>query len=393
MFAAIRDDVIDMMDWLSKVRRELHRYPELKYEERRTSERLGKWLEDSGINVKRGIAQTGLVGLLKGDGTGPVLAMRAEMDALPVHEVEGRPYRSQNPGKMHACGHDAHMAMVLGAARYFSRKASKLRGSIKFIFQPAEEGGAGALAMAKEGVLEDPRVDRLVALHVWPLLPTGYIGVPSGPSLAAADLLTVKMRGKGGHSAYPHRTRDPIVAASSFVLNLQTVISRRTDPLDSLVVSISRFHSGDAFNVTPEEAELWGTIRTLNPQVRKEVPNQIEELAKGIGSALGVEVEAQIIKGYPILVNNPQVAAYAKEVAIGLVGEDRFVEPQPSMGAEDFAFFLEMRPGVFVRLGCGSEDPERSPELHSPSFDIDERILPLGVEFLVRFAEGYVGVH
>ncbi len=390
MVDAVRAEIRGLQGWLSEVRRDFHRYPELKFEERRTARVVAEHLRSWGLEVREGVADTGVVGLLKGKAGGPILGIRADMDALPIQEVEGRSYGSQNEGVMHACGHDAHMAMALGAARYLSQRRSTLSGGIKFLFQPAEEGGGGGLRMVEAGVLEEPRVDRLVALHVWPELPKGSIGVTPGPCQAAADGLVIKVRGKGGHSAYPHRTSDPIVAASALVLSLQGVVSRQIDPLKPLVISICRFQAGTTFNVIPEEAELLGTIRTLSEGVRTQAHDAIQRMAKGIGESYRVSVEAQIIEGYPVLVNDPQCSSFALEVARSLVGEDRVSKPPPSMGSEDFSFMLQRCPGVFVRLGCG-EEGETTPEIHSPEFDLDEAILPLGVEFLVRFAEAFLG--
>jgi amidohydrolase len=301
MNSRVRREIQEMAEWLVQVRRDFHRHPELRFQEHRTCKVLGDHLRSWGLEVRTGLAETGVAALWRGQQTAPVLGIRADMDALPIQEVEDRAYASRNPGIMHACGHDAHMTMVLGAARYIAEHGPKLRGGVKFIFQPAEEGGAGAQRMMVEGVLEEPPVDRIVALHVLPLLPSGQFGITRGAAQASADDFVMRMKGRGSHAAYPHHSRDPILAASELVLALQRIVSRSTNPLDALVVSVTKLQAGTASNVIPEEAELWGTVRALKEEVREEAHREMHRIARGIGEAHGVQAEVVINRGCPVL--------------------------------------------------------------------------------------------
>jgi len=386
----VRDDVLEIFPWLVELRRDLHQYPELKYQERRTGEKISQLLGEWNIGIQRGVAETGIVGLWDTGKEGPVLALRADMDALPIKEVEDRPYASRNPGVMHACGHDAHVAMLLGAARIIATSRPSLRGAIKFVFQPAEEGGAGGRRMVEEGVLDGPKVDMALALHVFPTLKVGEVGVTPGPALASVDDFIVRIRGKGGHAAHPHMAKDPILAGASLVQELQSIVSRATDPLDSLVVGVTRFHAGAAFNVVPEEAELWGTIRALREEVRAQAHVSLQRIVDGIAKVHGVEATLDLRKGYPVLRNDPEVVGFVERIASQFLGEERVLRLPPSMGSEDFSYFLERCPGAFVVLGCSGGEGGPTPMLHSPSFDIDERVLPIGVELWVRLAEAFL---
>lgn len=387
----IRGEIQEMAPWLVELRRELHRHPELKYQERRTSELVATQLRQWGLQVTRGMAQTGVVGLWETGLPGPVLGIRADMDALPIQEVQDRPYASESPGIMHACGHDAHMAMLLGAARILATQELGLRGAVKFIFQPAEEGGAGGFRMVEEGVLENPSVDRVLALHLFPTLRVGEVGITPGPALASVDDFVIRIRGRGSHAAHPHTARDPILAGATLIQALQNIVSRGTDPLESLVVSVTRFQAGTAFNIIPEEAEIWGTIRALREPVRASAHAAIEQITRGVAGAHGVQAQVEIRKGYPVLRNDPEVTGFVEQVAAGLLGKQRVVGLPPSMGSEDFSYFLERCPGAFVVLGCSDPQGGPAPMLHTPQFDIQEEVLPLGVELLVRLAEAFLG--
>lgn len=387
----VRDYVLKLVPWLVDIRRDFHQYPELKYQERRTGEKISKLLEEWGIRVKRGLAETGVVGIWESGREGPVIAMRADMDALPICEEGDRPYASKNPGVMHACGHDAHVSMLLGAARIIANCRPLKKGTVKFVFQPAEEGGGGGLRMVQEGVLEDPKVDLVLAFHVFPTLRVGEVGVTTGPALASVDDFVVRIRGKGGHAAHPHMAKDPILAGASLVQEIQSIVSRGTDPLDSLVVSVTRFQAGTAFNVIPEEAELWGTVRALKEEVRAYAHTSLQEKVEGVAKAHGVEATLEVRKGYPVLENDPQVVSLVEEVAIKFLGQRNVLRLPPSMGSEDFSYFLKRCPGAFVVLGCSSPHGGQASMLHSPNFDIDEGVLPIGVELWLRLAEAYLG--
>ncbi len=385
----IRAQIREIGSWLVELRRDLHKHPELKFQETRTSETVAKLLREWGLEVSEGLAQTGVVGLLDTGKPGPVLALRADMDALPIQEVQDRPYASQNPGLMHACGHDAHVTMLLGAARVLAATQTLARGAVKFVFQPGEEGGAGGLKMVQAGVLENPKVDMALALHVFPTLRVGEVGLTPGPALASVDDFLIRLRGRGSHAAHPHTAKDPILAAVALVQALQSIVSRGTDPLESLVVSVTRFQAGTAFNIIPEEAEIWGTIRALKEPVRASAQASLEEIAKGIAAAHGVQVETELRRGYPVLCNDPEVIAFVEEVASALLGKERVLRLPASMGSEDFSYFLERCPGAFVVIGCSDPQGGPAPMLHTPQFDIYEKVLPLGVELLVRLAESF----
>lgn len=386
----VRAPIREIGSWLVELRRDLHKHPELKFQETRTSATVAGLLREWGLEVTTGLAQTGVVGLLDTGKPGPVLAMRADMDALPIQELQDRPYASENPGIMHACGHDAHVTMLLGAARVLASTQALPRGAVKFVFQPGEEGGGGGLEMVQAGVLENPKVDRAVALHVFPTLRVGEIGLTPGPALASVDDFVIKLRGRGSHAAHPHTAKDPILAGAALVQALQSIVSRNTDPLESLVVSVTRFQAGTAFNVIPEEAEIWGTIRALKEPVRVGAQASLEEIAKGIAGAHGVHVEMEVRRGYPVLCNDPEVTAFVEEVASALLGKERVLRLPPSMGSEDFSYFLERCPGAFVVVGCSDPRGGPAPMLHTPQFDICEEVLPLGVELLVRVAEAFL---
>jgi amidohydrolase len=387
----IRPDVLEMSSWLVELRRDLHRHPELKFQEKRTSGTVAGLLQQWGLAVTTGLASTGVVGLWDTGRPGRVLGIRADMDALPIQEVQDRAHASENPGVMHACGHDAHVTMALGAARILATTRPGLCGAVKFIFQPGEEGGAGGLKMLQEGALENPRVDRALALHVFPTLRVGEVGLTPGPALASVDDFVIRLHGQGSHAAHPHTARDPILAGAAMVQALQAIVSRGTDPLESLVVSVTCFQAGTAFNIIPEQAEIWGTIRALKESVRQRAHASLEEIVQGVARAHGVRAELEIQKGYPVLSNDPEVTAFVEEVAGRFLGRDRVIHLPASMGSEDFSYFLERCPGAFVVIGCSDPDGGPAPMLHTPRFDICEEVLPLGVELLLRCAEAFLG--
>jgi len=388
---ALKKEIQGMKDWLVEIRRTIHMNPELLFEEEKTARLAAHWLEAFGYRVQTGVGKTGVVGLLEGRGGGKTVALRADMDALPVEEANRVPYASQVKGKMHACGHDAHVAILLGAARYFSGRSAKIRGNIKFLFQPAEEGGAGARAMIRDGVLQNPKVDAIFGLHVFPDMAVGKIGLYEREGLAATDRFAIKIRGKGGHGAYPHLTRDPILAASHLITQIHSIVSRNLDPLDSGVISVCRIAGGSAFNIIPDEVELLGTLRSLTAKVQSDLRSRLEEVIRGVAQSFGMEWELNYETYSPALINNPSISPCVAEVAAQAVGQENVQFMKPVMGGEDFAFFLEEVPGCYFRLGCGNPSKGISFPLHSSRFDIDEDALPVGVEMFVRIVEHFLG--
>jgi amidohydrolase len=373
-------------DWLVQLRRGFHQHPELAYGETETSRRVAEVLRDLGVEVRTGIGGTGILARIETGRPGPVVAFRADMDALPLQEATDAPYRSVVKGVMHACGHDAHITIGLGVARTLMEKEwpRKGKGRVLIVFQPAEEGGAGALAMLQTGVLDAEPVEAFFAGHMHPELPTGHIGIASGVSNAASDSLAIRLKGKGGHGAQPHLCVDPIVAGAALVTQLQSIVSRSLCPIDSAVLTIGQFHAGTASNIIPETATLNGTLRTLRSEVRELMLERLRQMLKGLEAAYGVTADLEVAKGYPVLENDSKVADYVQQVASQYLGPDRVHLELPRMGAEDFAYFLQRFPGALIRLGC--HDPEAGFQygLHSPHFDIDERVLGVGVGLFSR---------
>lgn len=367
--------------WLVELRRHFHRFPELAYKEENTAAKIAEILTGFGVPFRPGVGGTGLVARLEGGKTGPTVAMRADMDALPLMEVNAVPYRSTCPGVMHACGHDSHMTIALGTIRMLLENGWKEggRGTILFFFQPAEEGGGGARTMIDAGVLESDHVEAIFAPHAHPQLPVGQIGMASDVTNAASDNISIRIVGRGGHAAYPYLCSDPIVAGAFLVGQLQTIISRNVAPLDSAVITIGSFHAGTARNIIPEEAVLDGTVRTLRPEDREMVLNRLKEIVAGTGEAHRVSADLMVTPGYPLVVNDTRLVRYVSEKAESLLGTAGVHIERASMGAEDFGYFLDKCPGVLIRVGC--RDPEQPFQhgLHSPHFDIDERILDVGV--------------
>lgn len=377
-----------MKDWLVEVRRTLHMNPETMFEEVKTAALVAEWLEKFGYPVKKGIAQTGVVGLLKGN-QGKTIALRADMDALPMEEANSVPYASKVKGKMHACGHDAHVAILLGAARFFSDRKDKVKGNVKFIFQPGEEGGAGAKKMMDEGILENPRVEAIFGLHVYPDMPTGKMGIYEREGLAATDRFKIQITGKGGHGAYPHLAKDPILAAGYLITQVHSIVSRSLDPLDSGVISVCQVNGGTAFNIIPDQVELSGTIRSLTPQVQKELHSRLEQVCRGVAQSFGLQCRLYLDSNSPALINDPRLARFVAEIASQTVGKENVEFMKPVMGGEDFSFFLEKVPGCYFRLGCGNRAKGIIQPLHNSRFDIDEDALALGVEMFVRIVDRY----
>jgi amidohydrolase len=388
----LRERIADMKDWLVEIRRTIHMHPELGFEEIETSKLVSEWLERFGFKVKRGLAKTGVVGLLEGKEPGRTVAIRADMDALSMDEANSVPYASKIKGKMHACGHDAHVAILLGVAKFFSSMKDRVKGNIKWIFQPAEEGGGGGRVMVEEGVLENPKVDAVFGAHVFPFLPVGKVGIYEREGLAAADRFTIKMIGKGGHAASPHVAKDPILAAGHLITQIHSIVSRNINPLDSGVVTIGKVSGGTAFNIIPDGVELLGTVRSLNPQVREELKSRIEQVVQGVVRSFGMDYQFDFEYGYPVLINDPEMSKLVATACSKGVGEENVEVLKPSMGGEDFAYYLEKVPGSFFRLGCRNEEKGIIHSYHSSLFDIDESVLPFGVEMFVRVIDQYLGL-
>jgi hippurate hydrolase len=386
----VRREIREMAQWLAEVRHDLHAHPELKFQEHRTAQRVADALEGWGLETRAGVGRTGVLGLWRSGTAGPFLGLRADMDALPIQEAGDRAHASRTPGIMHACGHDAHVTMLLGAARYLAERGGPARGGVKFIFQPGEEGGGGARLMVEDGALADPPLARVLALHAWPSLRVGQFGYTCGAALASVDDFVIRILGRGAHAAHPHQARDPILAGTALIQAIQGIVSRSTNPLDSLVVSVTTFHAGTAHNIIPEAAEITGTIRSLREAVREETHEAVRRVARGVAEAHGLEIAVEIHRGYPVLRNDDAVVSFAAGLARDMVGPDNTVELPASMGSEDFSYFLERCPGAFLVVGCGRPEGE-SPMLHTPQFDVDDSMLPFGVEFLVRSAEAFLG--
>jgi amidohydrolase len=367
-------------------RREIHRHPELKFQEHRTAGLVAERLEHLGLEVKTGVGETGVVGLLRGARPGKTVLLRADMDALPIYEQSDTDYRSQNPGVMHACGHDGHTAMLLAVARLFADARAELAGCVKFMFQPGEEGGAGALRMIEQGVLDNPTVDAAFALHVDALHYVGEVALSAGPTMAAVDDFIVTVRGKGGHAARPHLAVDPVVVAAHIVTALQTIVSREVDPTDQAVVTVGALTSGTAFNVIPDTATIRGTIRTYNPELRAEIGRRIAELAIAIAAGMRATAEMEYLPGYPPLVNHASGIELVRDVASDLLGPDTVVPKEQVMGAEDFSYVLQRVPGAMFHLGVRDRSWLEPRPIHSSSFDMNEDALPIGVATMAATA-------
>lgn len=374
-----------MADEIAQWRRDFHTHPELRYEERRTARKVAEMLQAAGCDeVVSGIGRTGVVGVIRGrrSDSGRVIGLRADMDALPIEEATDLSYRSRNPGVMHACGHDGHTAMLLGAAKYLA-ETRNFDGTAVVIFQPAEEGGAGAKAMIEDGLLDRWNIQEVYGMHNSPGLPVGAFAIRPGPLMAAADRIRIEVEGRGGHAAWPHDCADTILAASAIVLAAQNIVSRNVDPLKSAVVSITMIAAGHTDNVIPQTATLLGTTRTLEPAVRDLVECRLHEIVAGTAAAYGVKATLNYRRDYPTVVNHADNTAFAARVAAEIAGADKVdTDVAPRMGAEDFAFMLNERPGAFIFAGNGDTAP-----LHNPSYDFNDELIPVGVSYWARLVE------
>jgi amidohydrolase len=377
---------VDLLERVVALRREIHRHPELGFEEERTAALIERELSVLGITHRR-LVKTGVVGVIHGALPGKVAGLRADMDALPITERSGESFSSEIPGKMHACGHDAHTAMLLGAARVLQDARERLRGSVVLLFQPAEEGPGGALPMIEAGAIDDPKVDAVVMLHVDSRIPTGSIGLLAGVVNAAADEFHVTIEGVGGHGAMPHKAVDAIPCAAAAVLALQNIAARETDPLQSVVVTIGTIEGGYRNNVIADRVKMTGTFRTQDAQIRTGLEVRARRIVEGIAAAYGAKATLEVIYGYPAVVNDTALTE-AFRAAVERCGGIEVLCPPPTMGGEDFSYFAQRAPGVLVRLGIRNEAEGITHDGHSPKFRVDEKALPVGVETLVAFARG-----
>jgi amidohydrolase len=373
---------------LREIRRDIHAHPELAFEESRTSALVVESLQGWGIETHTGLAKTGVVGVVKGKGSGGrSVGLRADMDCLPMHEANGFSHKSTHAGRMHACGHDGHTTMLLGAARYLA-ETRNFDGTAYLIFQPAEEGGGGGQVMVKEGLFRRFPADEIYALHNYPGIAPGKIAVRPGPMMAATDEVKISVRGTGGHGAFPHLSVDPVVAAAHIVTALQTIASRNLEPVDALVVSICSMATSQigAFNVIPEAVQLIGTVRTFRPQTRDLAEKRVREIAAKVAEAFGARAEVEYARGYPATVNSVRESEFAARVGARLFGADNVItDYDPVMGGEDFSYMLLERPGAYVFLGQGG-GPHNC-FLHNPNYDFNDDVIPLGAGYLAALVE------
>ncbi|MEO5755976.1 MAG: M20 aminoacylase family protein [Mesorhizobium sp.] len=374
----------EMQDEVAGWRRHLHQTPELNFDVFKTADFVTEKLKAFGCDeVVTGLGKTGVVGIIRGrKGDGTTVGLRADMDALPLNEITGKPYASTIPGKMHACGHDGHTAMLLGAAKYLA-ETRNFAGSVAVIFQPAEEGGGGGNEMVKDGMMDRFGISRVFGMHNMPGLPVGQFAIRPGPIMAATAEFTITIKGKGGHAAMPHGTIDPIVIASQLVGALQTIASRSTDPVEAVVVSVTKFHAGDAYNIIPEAAEIAGTVRTLRKEIAKKSEERIRAICDGIATAFGARIEVDYDSNYPVTFNHPEETVFTSDVAATVAGDSHVHRAiQPVMGGEDFSYMLEARPGAFIFIGNGD-----TAGLHNPAYDFNDEAIPHGMSYWVKLAE------
>jgi hippurate hydrolase len=376
--AALHDD---MTAW----RRDLHAHPETAFEEHRTSDLVAERLAEFGLEVHRGLAGTGVVGTLRAGTSDRAIGLRADMDALHIHEQNGFEHRSVHEGKMHACGHDGHTTMLLGAAKYLA-ETQNFDGAVHFIFQPAEENEGGARVMVEDGLFDEFPVEAVYGLHNWPGMPVGHIGLKSGPMMAAFNIFEITITGRGSHAAMPHQGVDPVVVAAQVVSALQTFASRNTDPLDSAVISVTQIHGGDTWNVIPNEVVLRGTTRAFRPEVQDALEPAIERIAQGVCDALGASFEHRYERRYPPTINSEAETDNAARAAAEVVGEANLIrDPIPCMGSEDFAFLLQEKPGCYIWMGNGPDDGGCL--LHNPNYDFNDEALPIGASYWAKLVE------
>jgi len=387
----IKNKILNLKNEMIEIRRDFHQYPELGFKEERTAKLVANYLRNLGLEVKTDIAKTGVVGLLRGQREGKTLLLRSDMDALPIQEKNEVEYKSKNEGVMHACGHDGHMAILLITAKILSDFQKEMKGNIKFIFQPAEEGPGGARLMIEQGVMSAPQVDAAIGLHLWNYLPIGKVGIRSGPLMASMDSFTIKIKGKSGHGAIPHDAIDAIVMGSHVISALQTIVSREVSPLKSAVVSVGTIKGGYGFNIIADEVDMEGTVRALDIELQKTLPERMERILKGVTSSMRGEYELNYQFLYPITVNDEGMAQLVRKACTSIVGAEKVIIAEQTMGGEDMAFFLQKVPGCFFFLGSANREKGFDFPHHHPRFDFDEDAMPLGVEILSTIALEFLG--
>lgn len=380
------EQALNIKSWLSEIRRDFHRYPELGMAEYRTRDKIIAYLTEMGIPFEKDIANTAVVGLIKGAKEGKTVALRADMDALPITELNDVDYKSVYEGKMHACGHDAHTTILLGAAKMLNEQKDQIQGNIKLFFQPAEETVGGAKPMIEEGVMENPHVEAVFGLHVAPDIPTGEIAVKYGQMNASSDTILITIKGENAHGAYPHRGTDAIVSAAHVISALQTIVSRNVDPQEAAVISIGVIQGGTQKNIVAKEVRMTGTVRTLNTNVREQVLKRIEEVIENVTRSMGGEYHFEVgTDGYVALINDDSMVNIVEGNGRELLGADKVVRmAKASMGVEDFAYFAATAPSAFYRLGCRNEEKGIVHGIHTGNFDVDEECLPIGVLMQVK---------
>ena len=390
----ILDDIALDLDTLTQLRRDIHAHPELCFQEQRTADVVAAELQRLGLEVHRGMGTTGVLGVIHGrDGgaSGKSIGLRADMDALPMQEENSFAHRSQHDGKMHACGHDGHTAMLLGAARHLAQHRD-FDGTVYLIFQPAEEGGGGAREMIKDGLFERFPMEAVFAIHNWPGLPAGTLAVSAGPVMASSNEFEITITGKGAHAAMPHLGLDPVPVACQIVQAFQTIVSRNIHPNDTAVISVTQIKAGTATNVIPDQCQLIGTVRTFTLEVLDQVEARMREICQHVTAAFGMQADFEFVRNYPPTINHAAEAAFVREVATAHLGADRVQEQVPTTGAEDFSYMLQARPGAYLFLGNGDGDHRSVGHgagpctLHNPSYDFNDRLLPVGAGFWVQLA-------
>jgi amidohydrolase len=375
-----------LFEYTRSLRRDFHRHPELGYQELRTAGIVARELGSLGMEVSTGIAKTGVVALMECARPGPVVLLRFDMDALPIMEETGAAYASENPGVMHACGHDGHTSIGLTVARLLHAHSQELAGTLKFVFQPAEEGLNGAELMVKEGVLQNPPPDVSLALHLWNEKPVGWLGIGDGAVMAAAEMFKIRITGIGGHGAVPHLAVDPVLAAAHIITALQSIPARNVSPLKAAVVSVTTLRAGEAFNIIPPTAELTGTIRTFEPEVRRVVLERFHQVIKGVAEAMGCQAEIDCQAITPAVINNDQIADRVRKVAASVLPDSPVVSQFATMGSEDMAYMMQDIPGCFIFIGSANSEKGLDAPHHHPRFDIDEEALPRGAALLAAAA-------
>lgn len=389
------DSIVTQAASMAAVRRDIHAHPELCFEEIRTADLVAQKLTEWGIPVQRGLGGTGLVGIVKQGNSARAIGLRADMDALPMQEFNTFEHASRNAGKMHACGHDGHTAMLLAAAQYLA-KQRHFDGTVYLIFQPAEEGGGGAREMMRDGLFDKFPMEAVFGMHNWPGMPAGSFAVSPGPVMASSNEFKITIRGKGGHAALPHNAIDPVPVACQMVQSFQTIISRNKKPIDAGVISVTMIHAGEATNVIPDSCELQGTVRTFTLEVLDLIEQRMRQIAEHTCAAFGVDCEFEFERNYPPTINSAHEAEFARQVMAGIVGDAQVQDQEPTMGAEDFAYMLQAKPGAYCFIGNGDGVHREMGHgggpctLHNPSYDFNDELLPIGATYWVRLAETYL---